>query len=66
MGYSPWGPKESGMTERLPFFFFFPNVSRLTKATKQKWKPYLILKINPKVKHCSQRYSFTLSITFDH
>ena len=57
-------PKSRAWLSDFLFFFFSPNVSRLTKATKRKWKLYLILKINLKVKHCSQRCSFTLSITF--
>ena len=28
VGYSPWGPKESDMTERLHFHFFTFNMAR--------------------------------------
>ena len=45
MGYSPWGPKELDMTERLTLSFLHlfsahltcPTHSRISRAIKQIW-----------------------------
>ena len=33
VGYSPWGRKESDMTERLHYYYFFPQVHRIPTSS---------------------------------
>ena len=64
MGYSPWGPKESGMTERLPFFFFSSKCVSVNKSNKTEMETLSHFKNQPQSKTLLPKMFFYIKHNF--